>query len=250
MLAVLLAAGFATRMYPLTRDRAKPLLEVGGRPALDWILERALAVPGLREVRVVTNARFRAQFDEWRAALGALPVPVRVIDDGTHTNDTRLGALGDLALALEGTEDEELLVLAGDNLIDFDLAPHVARMRREGRPLLFARTIEGAVPPRRYSEIVVDAHGAVTSFREKPADPRSNLSAPALYVFPADVAAELRAYLAAGGDADAPGHFLAWLHGRRALTAVPLPGAWHDIGNLETLERARADYAERGARRP
>lgn len=247
MLAVLLAAGFATRMYPLTRDRAKPLLDVGGRPVLDWILDRALGVPDVSEVRVVTNGRFRAQFDEWCAARGRTRVPVRILDDGTHTNDTRLGALGDLALALEGVAPQELLVLAGDNLIDFELEPHVARMRASGRPLVFARTIEGEVPPGRYSEIVVDADGDVTSFREKPADPRSNLSAPALYIFPPDVIGDLRTYLADGGDSDAPGHFLAWLHARRGLSAVPLPGAWHDIGNLETLERARAAFARKSS---
>jgi glucose-1-phosphate thymidylyltransferase len=171
-------------------------------------------------------------------------MPLRIVDDGATSNDTRRGALGDLALALGDSPPGDVLVLAGDNLIDFDLAPYAERLGEH--PIVFARTIDGIVPPSRYSEIEVDGAGRVTSFREKPAEPRSNLSAPALYLFPADVTDDLRTYLDAGNDPDAPGHFLAWLHGRRVLEACPLPLGWYDIGDLETLERARAAYDSRG----
>ena len=247
MKAVILAAGFATRLYPLTLDRAKPLLDVGGRPVLSWLADRILALESVDEVVIVVNGRFHAQFEAWLAGYRA-NVALHLVNDGAAAQPEQLGALGDLALALESIEDRgaPLFVAAGDNLVAFDLAPHAARFSADpSRPLLLVREIEGEVPPGRYSEVVLGPDGEVASFREKPSRPRSNLSAVGLYFLPADVREDLEHYMQVESNHDAPGYFLAWLAARRPLAAARLSGGWHDIGNLETLERARADFARR-----
>lgn len=250
MKAIVLAAGFATRLLPLTRDCAKPLLDVAGRPVLSWILDRVLAIEDVDEVVVVTNGRFHQQFQEWARAYPAR-VPIRLIDDGTMDNEGRLGAIQDLSLGMVfvGDLSADFLVVAGDNLIDFDLAPFAERFRREHLPLLLVRRIPGEVPPRRYNELELDADGRVTHFREKPEQPRSNLSSLALYFLPADVRADLGVYLRTQMVEDAPGHFIAWLAGRRPIVGMPVEGLYHDIGDHASLEAARSDFAARGTDR-
>lgn len=247
MKVVLLAAGFATRMHPLTRERAKPLLEVGGRAIVDYILRRALALEGVSSGVVVTNARFHAGFERWLAGFEA-KVPLSLVCDGVHEEARRLGAVGDLRLGLEaagGGEDDSYLVVSGDNLIDSDLAPLAAEFRRRGAPLVVVRELAGAVPPRRHGEVELDGDGRVTSFREKPDDPRSPLAATSLYFFPPEVRALVGEYLAAGGNPDAPGHFVEWLVRRRPVYAARFEGRWFDVGSLESLAAARAAFGER-----
>ena len=244
MKAVLLAAGFATRLHPLTLDRAKPLLEVGGRPVISRLLERVLAIEGLDEVVVVANDRFAEQFEAWAAGL-QVPVPLRLLNDGARDETTRLGAVGDLALALEALSDDgsALFVAAADNLTEVDLAACARRFEQDpSRPLLLVRTIPGRVPPGRYSEVRLAADGSVERLREKPARPETSLSAVGLYFLPGAARAWVNQYLAGGGNPDAPGHFLEWLSQRMRMAALPLEGAWHDIGNHESLAAARAAY--------
>ncbi len=246
MRAVLLAAGFATRMYPLTRDRAKPLLEVGGRTVIDWLMERVAALPFVDELVVVVNGRFRDDFEAW-ARKRVLSIPLRIVDDGAQDEPEKLGALGDLRLAWHSLPDDgdPLLVAAADNLVHFDLLPFAEAFGRHPEsPLLLVREIQGEIPPRRYNEVVLGEGGRVLSFREKPADPHSPLAAICLYFLPGDVRGDLEAYLSADTNHDAPGYFIEWLVKRRAVWAAQLDGAaWFDIGNLETLERARVEFS-------
>jgi len=248
MKVVLLAAGFATRMYPLTRERAKPLLEVGGRPIVEHVLRRALALDDVSSGVVVTNARFQADFERWRAGFDS-DLPLSLVCDGVREEAERLGAVGDMRLGLEAAdedgeagEDEEYLVVSGDNLVDSDLAPLAAEFRRRAAPLLVVREVAGAVPPRRHGEVELDGEGRVTSFREKPADPRSPLVATSLYFFPPGVRALVDQYLGAGGNPDAPGHFVEWLVLRRPVYAARFEGRWFDVGSLESLAAARAAF--------
>lgn len=247
MKVVLLAAGFATRMYPLTRDFPKPLLDVGGKPILTHILERVRRLRGLREVSVVTNGRFVDRFREWAAEVEC-EVPIRVVDDGAMENDTRLGALKDLMLAYDAMTDAEsnrpegLIVLAGDNLIDFDLEPLREEAEREDAALLVVRRIEGVVPSAKHGEVTLAEDGSIARFREKPVDPESPITATAIYCFPPRSVEQLRSYLNGGGSADAPGHFLEWLVPRERVLARMIPGRWFDIGDLQSLEVARAEW--------
>ena len=244
MKVIVLAAGYATRLYPLTRDRAKPLLEVGGRPILSHITDRMLELPDLSELVVVSNARFAVQFEEWARSLDP-GLPLRVLNDGSTDEDDRLGATGDLAFALREVPpgNEDVLVVAGDNLMDLDLRPAHAVLRESGCPTLIVREVEPESGPSRYNEIELQDDGSVRAMREKPERRQSELSAIAVYFYPTAIAAWVEEYLAAGGNPDAPGHFASWLVGRTRVMSVPLVGRWFDIGSAETLAAAREAFA-------
>jgi len=245
MKAYLLAAGYATRMHPLTLDRAKPLLEVGGAPILSHILRAILRLPGLSEVIVVTNDRFHAQFLDWASGLD-LVVPLRILNDGTRDDVTRLGATGDIGFALREAPpgDEPWVVVAGDNLFAFDLLPLYEVFTSRGTPMLIVRDVPQRLGPSRYGEVTLGPGDRVVAFREKPADPRTGIAAIALYFFTPGVASAVARYLEGGGNPDAPGHFIAWLVTHTEVTAVRMPGEWFDIGSLETLRAARDRFGD------
>jgi glucose-1-phosphate thymidylyltransferase len=191
---------------------------------------------------LVANARFHADFVAWERRASSR-VPLTIVNDGAMTNETRLGAVRDLALALAAApardEIDGFLVLACDNLFEFDLARLVARFASNGRAQLVVRTVPEPVPSGKYSEVLLDPGGTrVTRFREKPQDPQSNLSAIAVYLLPRELPELVGVYLAGGGNPDAPGHFIAWLSERIPLDATPLDGRWIDIGSAEDLARA------------
>jgi dTDP-glucose pyrophosphorylase/galactokinase/mevalonate kinase-like predicted kinase len=240
--AVFLAAGFATRLHPLTRDRAKPLLEIDGEPLLSRIVAQVAASGAVHHGVVVSNARFAADFRRWERSPRPR-LPLAALDDGAADNEHRLGAVRDLALALEhlaaaGQPHDGYLVLACDNLFEFDLAELVERFTRSGRGQLIVRTVPPPVPPGRYSEVLLDGD-AVVRFREKPPAPESELSAIAVYLLPRELPALVREFLGGGGNTDAPGHLLAWLSQRLPLQAARLHGRWLDIGTAEDLARAQ-----------
>lgn len=238
--AVFLAAGFATRLYPLTLHRAKPLLEVGGAPLLSRILRQVERVGTVEDGIVVSNARFAADFANWSQRVGAR-MPLRVVDDGATTNETRLGAVRDLELALRSAprdfQPDGYLVLACDNLFEFDLARLAVRHAASGRSQLVVREVRQPVPPGKYSEVLLDGD-RVARFREKPLAPESNLSAIAVYLLPRELPELVRAYLAEGGNPDAPGHLIAWLSTRIPLDATRLDGRFLDIGSADDLAAA------------
>ena len=238
--AVFLAAGFATRLYPLTLHRAKPLLEVGGQPLLTRILRQVEQAGGVEHGTIVSNGRFHADFVAWSKAVRPR-LPLHIVDDGAQTNETRRGAIADLELALaarpHGSDLDGYLVLACDNLFEFDLGRLVERFAATGHGQLIVREVPAPVPAGKYSEVRLDGD-QVTRFREKPADPQSNLSAIAIYLLPRELPTLVRDYLAGGGNPDAPGHLLAWLSQRLPLRATRLDGRWFDIGSAEDLAAA------------
>lgn len=238
--AVLLAAGFATRLYPLTKTCAKPLLQVGGEPLLSRLVRQLERTGRVRDVTVVTNGKFHVDFARWREALGAT-LPIRLVDDGVVDDTRNLGAIADLDLALgtmAGAAPDGWFVAAGDNLLDFELDGVFERFERSGRAQLLMRRIPAPIPPGRYNELELDGE-RVVSFREKPADPQTDLAAIAVYLLPAHLPELVRAYLDGGGHPDAPGYLMEWLVERVVVEASPLPGGWFDIGNAEDLAAAR-----------
>lgn len=246
MKAVVLAAGYATRLYPLTLDRPKPLLEVGGRPILERLLDRLAPIAGLDRIYVVTNAKFAARFREWAAGYEPAREELRpvVIDDGTHDDETKLGAIGDLALTIDrGEIDDDLLVAAGDNLFTTDLGEFARFGADRGAPAEAVYDVGDLERIKRYSSIVLDDADRVVAFEEKPAEPRSTLAGIALYFYPRAVLPLVRTYLDEGGNPDQPGHLVAWLHTRVPTYGWRLPGEWYDIGSKETLAEADAAFS-------
>lgn len=242
MKAYVLAAGYGTRLHPLTRDLPKALIEIGGAPVLTHLMLRMRPLEDLTEVVIVTNSRFHPRFREWLATQEAW-VPVTLLDDGTSSDEERLGAMGDLKLALDHVPlgGEDALVLASDHLLDLDLRRVQARFEALRHPLLVVRRVQADEGRSRYGEVTVDPDGRVLRFREKPPDPRTDLSAIALYFFPPDDLALLAEYLE-DGNPDAPGYFISWLVERVPCYATPLAGAWVDIGSFEGLAEAHASF--------
>jgi glucose-1-phosphate thymidylyltransferase len=242
--ALILAAGYATRLYPLTKDRPKPLLEVGGRPMVDWILDRIREVDDVGEVHVVTNAKFAPAFRAWA------PAGVAVHDDGTTSEDDRLGAIGDVAFVdLAG---DDLLVIAGDNLFDFSLRDLVAFWRTKGRASAVALYDVGDRElARKYGIVDLGEDDRVVGFLEKPEEPPSTLAATATYVFHRDHLGLVRRYLDEGNSPDQPGRFVAWLQAREPVYGYRCDGEWLDIGDRDQLreadERARMWRSRREA---
>lgn len=244
MKVIVLAAGYATRLLPLTEKLAKPLIDVAGQPILDHIVKRVLELDDLTELIVVSNHRYIDAFREWRRdfeARFASDLPVQLLDDGSTTDDNKRGAVGDIRFALDHVDlaGEAWLVVAGDNLLQCDLRPLQARFRAQGTPLLVVRPVDHGRGPSRYNDVELDANERVTSFREKPRSPRGRLAAIALYFFTPAVVDALERYLAEGGNPDAPGHFIAWLVEQTPVHAARLEGCWFDIGSHETLRQAR-----------
>jgi glucose-1-phosphate thymidylyltransferase len=246
MKAIVLAAGYATRLYPLTQTVAKPLLPVGGRPMIDWILDGIHTVDAVDEVHVVTNHKFAAAFAGW-AAGAATDVPVRVHDDGTTSEDDRLGAIGDIRFVLDdGAIDDDLFVIAGDNLLGFDLGDYVAFWHSKGVASAVAvRDVGSLELARRYGIVALAEDGRLEAFLEKPADPPSTLAATAAYIYHRAHVPLIRTYLDEGNPPDQPGNFVGWLHQREPVYAYVFTGEWRDIGDHEQLLAADNELRER-----
>jgi glucose-1-phosphate thymidylyltransferase len=243
--AVILAAGYATRLYPLTLDRPKALLHVGGKPMLDHLLEQLERVEGLDEVYVVTNSKFAAAFREWAAGRSGLPL--RIVDDGTVDDDSRLGAIGDLDLTIREAElDDDLLVLAGDNLFSESIAPFPIFALEKAGPALGVYDVGDLDTIRRYSVIELDGDDRVTRLEEKPEQPRSTLAGIALYFYPRSALRFVREYLEDGNNPDQPGRLVQWLYPRTPVYGWRVPGRWFDVGSKETLAEADQAFTGRG----
>jgi glucose-1-phosphate thymidylyltransferase len=234
MKLLVLGAGYATRLYPLTLDQPKPLLPIGGRPMVDRLLD-CLEPIGFDAVYLVTNAKFARQFRDWAAGTGVV-----VVDDGTTSEEDRLGAIGDIGLVIEREDvDDDLVVVAGDNLFSERLGDFGRVAREREVPLLAIHDVADVELIRgRYNSIEIDADGRITYFEEKPAEPRSTLSGIGLYFYPRTTFPLIREYLAAGNNPDQPGRLVEWLYSRVDVYTWSVPGRWYDVGSREQLEEA------------
>jgi glucose-1-phosphate thymidylyltransferase len=244
--AIILAAGYATRLRPLTDTIPKQLLPVGGRPMLDWVCDRVAEVTD--SIELVTNARFADDFREWAGGR----VGVTVHDDGTVSNEDRLGAIGDIAFVLEriGTDDD-LLVVAGDNLFDSALGDFVEFTRGKGVASGVAVYDCGDLGlAAQYGIVDVDENDRITAFEEKPPAPKTTLVATAAYVYHREHVPLIARYLDEGNPPDQPGRLVAWLYRREPVYAYRFPGLWFDIGNPEQLLEADNHWRERAGLLP
>ncbi len=234
MRAIVLAAGYATRLRPLTDSVAKQLLPIGGRPMLDWVCDKIEAVTA--DIHVVTNARYAEDFRRWAAGRG----DVTVHDDGTVSNEDRLGAIGDIAFVLDRVDaEDDLLVIAGDNLFDFALGDFASFWRgKETASAVAVYDCGDLELAAHYGVVEVDEDDRVVGFEEKPSEPRSTLAATAAYLYHREHVPLVGRYLSEGNPPDQPGRLVAWLFSREPVYGYRFAGQWFDIGNPAQLLEA------------
>ena len=231
MKCLILAAGYATRLYPLTENFPKPLLKVGDKAILDWLVDDIAATGAVDEFVVISNHKFAGYFRDWASSRP----DVTVVDDGTSTNETRLGAVRDIQFALESLHiDDDLLVIAGDNILDFSLAEFIsyASAKRASCIMRYYEADEARL--RKCGVVEVDETDRIVGMEEKPAEPKSHWCCPPFYFYRREDAARVAEGIAAGCGVDAPGSYVAWLSTQVPMYAMEMPGKRFDIGNLES----------------
>jgi len=246
--AVFLCAGYATRLYPLTQDQPKSLLPVGGKPILDYLLEKVEQIGSMDQVFVVTNDRFYPHLKRW-ASGKASTEKIEVVNDGTRTNETRLGAVGDLRWVIQKFNlREDVGVFAGDNLLLSDLRDFFAFAEsHRPHPSLGITDVERKDLATRYGIVEIDRNKRIVQFLEKPKEPPSTLASTGIYWFAKEGLDFLDRYIAEGHNADRPGDYIRWLVNVDRVYAYPFEGRWFDIGDLESYREADRYLREMGS---
>jgi glucose-1-phosphate thymidylyltransferase len=247
MNVIILAAGYATRLYPLTLNKAKPLLDVGGKPIIEWVVDNLVPVPGLKTFYVVTNNKFASDFQDWAKAYANRhpEIKLKIINDGTTSDADKLGAIGDINLVITREElaGDDLLVAAGDSLFSEPLTDFVAKARG-AKAVLATYDVGDLEAVKKYSNITTDNEGIITDFEEKPPKPQSTLAGIALYYFSRETVPMFTTYTAAGNNPDQPGRFIQWLYKQTPVKTEQIKGTWFDIGSKETLEAANKIFGK------
>ncbi len=247
MKALLLAAGYATRLYPLTLNRPKPLLPVAGKPVVEYILDIVEPLDEVDEIFVVTNEKFHTYFEEWAAKYSGSK-KISIVNDGTKSNDDRLGATGDIAYVVrEKKVEDDLLVLAGDNIFRTDLRDFLnfaySKKPSVSIGLYDVKDLELA---EKYGIVSLDDDNKVTEFMEKPSKPNSTLAAKCLYLFPKEKLTVISEFLNSDASNDAPGYFLEWLSKKDAMYGYVFEDEkWFDIGDKKSYEEADRAFREK-----
>jgi glucose-1-phosphate thymidylyltransferase len=246
MKVIILAAGYATRLYPLTLTQPKPLLPVAGRPLIDHVLDNMAPIGGIDQVAVVTNAKFAGAFQSWADDYHAKkhPFTFTVINDGSTDDSNKLGAIGDLHLVLRREAiDDDVMVVAGDNLFSEPLTGFGDFCRKVQAPVLAVYDVGNLEDIKKYNEITVDGEGRITFFKEKPAEPKRTITGIALYYYPRATLPLIDRYIQEGNNPDQPGRLVQWLYPQMPFYTWTVPGIWYDIGSKESLEEANRVFA-------
>ena len=238
MKCLILAAGYATRLYPLTENFPKPLLKVGDKTILDWLIDDIDQAGCVDEYVVISNHKFASIFENW-----AKGKRVTVLDDGTSSNETRLGAVRDIQFAIDELKlDDDLLVIAGDNLLDFSLVRFIQYAQEKGTTCVM-RYYEPAIEKLRKTGVAtVNDEGLILSMVEKPAEPQSHWCCPPFYFYRKEDVPLVKVGIDSGCGVDAPGSFIAWLATQTPVYAWEMPGKRYDIGNLASYEEVQNTY--------
>jgi len=250
MKALILAAGYATRLYPLTKEYPKPLLEVGDRPIIDYIVDKLVVVDDIDEIIVVTNDKFISVFKKWSQGLN-LPKRLSLVNDLTKSHADRLGAIGDMEFVIRKKKvKDDLLVVGGDNLFQGELADFLSFARdRRPHPVIGAYDIRDKEQAAKYGVIKADRQGRIVDFQEKPASPKSTLVAMCLYYFPKEKLGLVEEYLGAKTQKyDATGFYIDWLRQQERVYVFTFGGLWYDIGHHDFYNKAKETFTKNNGR--
>lgn len=241
MKCLILAAGYATRLYPLTENFPKPLLKVKEKTILDWLLDDIESSGLVDGFVVISNHKFAGHFEEWAATRKG--VTVTVVDDGTSTNETRLGAVRDIQFAIDSLGiDDDMLVIAGDNVLDFSLVRFIEYARMKGTSCIMRYSEASEAKLHKCGVVEVDQDDLVISMEEKPAEPKSHWCCPPFYYYTREDARKVAEGIVAGCGTDAPGSYIAWLCGQVRVHSMEMPGRRYDIGNLDSYHAVCEEY--------
>lgn len=238
MICMVLAAGYATRLYPLTENFPKPLLKVGDKTILDWLLDDIEQSNEVSEYVVISNHKFAHHFDAWAKTKD---YKVTVVDDGTESNETRLGAVRDVQFAIDklGIADD-ILLIAGDNVLDFSLCKFIDYAKAKNTSAVMRYFEPDKAKLQKCGVLSLDGD-VVTSMAEKPESPATNWCCPPFYFYKkCDL--NINTAIADGCGYDAPGSYVAWLCTKTTVNAMEMPGSRYDIGNLKSYEQVKRDY--------
>lgn len=245
MKCLILAAGYATRLYPLTENFPKPLLKVGEKTIVDWLVDDIASAGLVDEFVIISNHKFAHHFEAWaESRKGDCPAGITVVDDMTESNETRLGAVCDIQYAIDKLAlDDDMLVIAGDNVLDFSLTKFIAYARSKGTSCIM-RYYEADEARLHKSGIVEidEASDLILGMEEKPAEPKSHWCCPPFYYYTKEDAGLVRKGIESGCGTDAPGSYIAWLSSQVSVHAMEMPGSRYDIGNLESYRKVQETY--------
>ena len=238
MTSIILAAGYATRMYPLTLNYPKPLLEVGGKKIIDWLIED-LEKSGVERTVVVSNHKFISQFQAWAEGREN----IIVLDDGSEDNDHRLGAVKDIEFAIEEANiDDDIVVLAGDNVLNFSLSSFIEYGRKRKTSCIMRHEEKDENKLRKTGVIEINEDELVLNMEEKPKEPKSNWAVPPFYYYTKEDKDLIKEGIASGCGTDAPGSFVSWLVKTRPVHAYRMIGERFDVGSIEGYEKIKKEY--------
>lgn len=240
MKCLILAAGYATRLYPLTENFPKPLLPVQGRAILDHLIDDIDRLGAVDEYVVISNHKFAPHFHAWAAEKAQ---KVTVVDDGTDTNETRLGAVKDIQFAIEALQlDDDMLVIAGDNLLDFSLTKFIEYAQCKQASCIMRYYEPSMQKLVKCGVVTIDETDRVTEMTEKSPTPATHWCCPPFYYYTKADARLVQVGIEAGCGTDAPGSYIAWLCKQTTVYAMEMPGSRYDIGNLESYEAVQQTY--------
>lgn len=248
MKAIILAAGYATRLYPLTLNSPKSLLKVGVKTVLDYIMEDIEKVDIINEVIIISNNKFYENFINWKEC-AKYHKTINVINDGTSSDEDKLGAIGDINLVINECKiDEDVFVIAGDNLYSFSLQGFFEKFNSVKKNCILAKKVEEMKELKRMGVVQVDRGNNVIGLEEKPDNPKSNLAVFAAYIYLKETIPLFGEYIRQGNNPDAPGYFPAWLYKRKDIYTYIVDGDCYDIGTHETYKEVQKKFAAKCVR--
>jgi glucose-1-phosphate thymidylyltransferase len=247
MKLIILAAGYATRLYPLTLTQPKPLLMVAGKPMIEHVLDNLATLPYIDHAYVVTNAKFADHFQKWAESYRhpQLRFGFTIVNDRSTDDSNKLGAIGDMHLVLTKYEiTDDIIVVGGDNLFSNDLSEFGEFCRQKNAPVLAVYDVGNLEEIKKYNAIEIDEEGRIIYFEEKPAHPKSTLTGIALYYYFGSSLPLIHQYIAEGNNPDQPGRLVQWMYKRVPFYTWKVPGIWYDVGSKETLEEANEVFSK------
>ena len=247
MKLIVLGAGYATRLYPLTLNQPKPLLPVAGKPMMEHVLDNLMPIDEIDEIFIVTNAKFAEHFQKWAGTYktGNRVRPISIVNDASTDDSNKLGAIGDMHLVIkEAKIEDDIVVVGGDNLFSQSLEDFSDSCRGKNAPVLGVYDVGNLEEIKKYNSIDIDENDRIVYFEEKPSAPKSTLTGIALYYYPRWTLPMIRQYIAEGNNPDQPGRLVQWMYTRTPFYVWRVPGIWFDVGAKETLEEANRIFSQ------